>query len=543
MNLKELLKNELNEDELSLLKTAYDIVGDIAILEIPDELIKKEHIIATKIIESKRNINVVVKKDGNHEGTFRLQHHKHLAGENRKTTTYKENGCELLINIDETYFSPRLSTERQRIIKLVKDNENILVMFSGIAPYPITISKNTKARFIYGVELNPKAHEKAIENLKLNKIRNVVLFNDDATKVERFYNLITGLKTAINKEEFENKYNLISKHNDKPIIELFVKENDITNMDKNLFNEIKKRSSKLILHGFYISDGANTKTFIETFNKTKELITNNNILDDIDMIVIHLPKIEESEAKEFYYNLRKIIKNNDENIISKIALENMPWGYFSDLKHIKRLLTDVRKIDKVCYDIGHHCIALQKENKTMTYDDLKKKINQYLDTFDYKKQHLYFHSMNVDLDDGVIEDHKTLNETLLIGKIKQDYFTKLTYGVLENINKNELIAQETKESLTFIDSLNDSMPKKFDRILMPLPKDSELFLVNALKVTRKGTMIHMYHFCHIDNLEDFKTKVISIAKKANYEINIKDVIKCGDFSPKVHRWCLDIEIL
>ena len=37
----------------------------------------------------------------------------------------------------------------ERILTAVKNNERILVMFSGISVYPIVISKNSKAKEIY----------------------------------------------------------------------------------------------------------------------------------------------------------------------------------------------------------------------------------------------------------------------------------------------------------------------------------------------------------------------------------------------------------
>ena len=52
-------------------------------------------------------------------------------------------------------------------------------MFSGAAPYPLVISKNSLASKIYGVEINPLAHEFAVDNLELNNIKNVVIYRED----------------------------------------------------------------------------------------------------------------------------------------------------------------------------------------------------------------------------------------------------------------------------------------------------------------------------------------------------------------------------
>jgi len=58
-----------------------------------------------------------------------------------------------------------------------------LVMFSGAAPYPLVIAKNTKAKEIYGVEINPEAHKFAEENVSLNRLNNIKLFLGDVKKV------------------------------------------------------------------------------------------------------------------------------------------------------------------------------------------------------------------------------------------------------------------------------------------------------------------------------------------------------------------------
>lgn len=181
-NLKSKLKNKLKKRELSKLKRSYDLLGDIAVIEVPRALRKKERIIANTLLKSHKSIKVVAKK-GVHKGVFRLQKIRILAGEKRKETVHKENKVLLKLNVEKVYFSPRLSTERKRIADQIRMNESVLVMFSGCAPYPLVISKNSKAKKIYGVELNPIAHKYGLENVKLNKVTNVELLKGDVRKV------------------------------------------------------------------------------------------------------------------------------------------------------------------------------------------------------------------------------------------------------------------------------------------------------------------------------------------------------------------------
>ncbi len=178
-DLADVLKYYLTKDELKLLKTSYDLVGSIAILEIPSELEPKETIIAEQLLKLNKSITTVVKKKGIHSGEYRTQETEYLAGKDTKVSFHKENGVVLKVDVDKTYFSVRLSTERKRIAGLVKSGENILVMFSGCAPYPCVLAKNTDAKQIIGIEINPEAHKLGLENVKLNKLDNVTLINGD----------------------------------------------------------------------------------------------------------------------------------------------------------------------------------------------------------------------------------------------------------------------------------------------------------------------------------------------------------------------------
>ncbi len=162
------------------LPSSYDIIGNIAILS---EKTKNADKVAKTLLKNFKNLETVAIKTGIHYGKFRLQKTKILAGKKTKTTLHKENSCIFKLNIDQTYFSPRLGSERLRIARLVEEDETVLVMFSGIAVYCIEIAKLSRAREVFGVEINPAAHKFAQENVRLNKVSNVKLFLGDVEKV------------------------------------------------------------------------------------------------------------------------------------------------------------------------------------------------------------------------------------------------------------------------------------------------------------------------------------------------------------------------
>lgn len=183
-SLKQVLKGKLNKEERGYLVTSYDMIGDIAVIQMPKELEKKERLIAETLLELHKNLKVVAKEVGMHSGIYRLQKIKILAGEKRKETELKESGVRMRLNVEKTYFSPRFGTERLRIAKQVKPDEEVLVMFSGIAPFCLVIAKNAKPRIVYGVEINPDAHRYAIENVKLNKMEDKIrLYKGDVRLV------------------------------------------------------------------------------------------------------------------------------------------------------------------------------------------------------------------------------------------------------------------------------------------------------------------------------------------------------------------------
>ena len=246
--LKDLLRNKLTKKELILLPSSFDFVGGILIFsDFPRELTKKERIIGKEILKNFKQIKSVFKKTKKYSGKFRTPKLKLIAGEKTKETIYKENNVRLKLNVEKVYFSPRLSEERKRIFSQVKNNESILVMFSGCGVYPIVIAKNTKAKEIYGIEINPTAHKYALENLKLNKINNAELIKGDVKKVlpkinKKFDRIIMPLPKGA--EHFLNL--ALSKINRDGIINFydFAEENNYGNIINLINNKSKKQKKK-----------------------------------------------------------------------------------------------------------------------------------------------------------------------------------------------------------------------------------------------------------------------------------------------------------
>ena len=169
-NLKQALTAALSPEELGHLISSFDIVGEIAIIEIPKELEKKQKIIAQALMQVQKNVKTVCKKLSGRKGRYRLQKVKVIAGKKSTETIHKESGCMFNLDITKAFFSPRLSGERQRIAKQIKEGEIVGVFFAGIGPYPIVFAKHSQMKKAFAIELNKNAVRLLKENLKLNKV-------------------------------------------------------------------------------------------------------------------------------------------------------------------------------------------------------------------------------------------------------------------------------------------------------------------------------------------------------------------------------------
>ena len=183
LSLREALEKKLTRKELDSLITSFNVLGNTAIIEIPDVLKNKQKIIAKTLLEINKNIESVCKISSAHSGKYRTQKVTRLAGKKLSNVFYKESGSVFEIELGKVFFSPRLSTERIRISKLIKKNEIIGALFAGVGPYPIIFAKKSKMKKAYAVELNPNAVALMKSNVKLNKTESKIeIFKGDVKK-------------------------------------------------------------------------------------------------------------------------------------------------------------------------------------------------------------------------------------------------------------------------------------------------------------------------------------------------------------------------
>jgi tRNA (guanine37-N1)-methyltransferase len=165
-----------NESTLPQVPGAYELIGDIAIIDQHEENPTE---IANILLQHK-NIKTVFQAKSAVSGEFRTRDVLFLNGEKKTETIYKENGCRYLLDVTQVYFTPRLSTERTRIADQVKNGDKVVDMFAGIGPFSILIAKRFPGSQVIAIDKNPVAIKYLRRNVLLNKVKNIEIREGDA---------------------------------------------------------------------------------------------------------------------------------------------------------------------------------------------------------------------------------------------------------------------------------------------------------------------------------------------------------------------------
>lgn len=181
--LKKALESILSPQESEEMISAFDQIGDIIIVRIPESLLSKKKLIGETLLNEVKIVKSVFFQASPVEGDFRTRNLEILAGEDRTETEYKEFGCRFKVDVANAFFSPRLSTERERISNLVKDGETIVNMFAGVGMFSVMAAKKKRCT-VYSLDINPIASKLCEKNIELNKLLGkVISINGETSKI------------------------------------------------------------------------------------------------------------------------------------------------------------------------------------------------------------------------------------------------------------------------------------------------------------------------------------------------------------------------
>lgn len=196
VRLKEMLRGKVPDSVLNKLPTSFDIVGSregaVAIVEVPEDVKEYEKMIGEAIMHIHRNVRVVLAKESAREGIFRTRRYRVIAGSGSTEVIHKEHGYRLKLDPTKVYFSPREATERLRVASQVAPGETVMVFFAGVGPYALAIAKRQpRVQKIIAIEINPKAYDYLVENIRLNRLEGLIepVLGDVKKEASRWFGL------------------------------------------------------------------------------------------------------------------------------------------------------------------------------------------------------------------------------------------------------------------------------------------------------------------------------------------------------------------
>jgi len=167
--IREMLSDDLDECELGLIPTRYELVGDILLLSVPAALHPKRHIVAAAFQSVLGVASVMEKRIV--EGEYRIPAHELLAGR-RTTTVHNENGILYSIDLSSLMFSSGNINERIRMSR-VENVGTVIDMFAGIGYFSLPLAKYTRSHVV-SLEKNPRSYRYLLNNIALNHLEDLV---------------------------------------------------------------------------------------------------------------------------------------------------------------------------------------------------------------------------------------------------------------------------------------------------------------------------------------------------------------------------------
>lgn len=140
------------------------VIGDILVVkEEPEDM---EEILKLPYI------NKIVKL-GRIHGQKRQPEAEIIYGDDAETV-HKENYCKFKFDVTKIMWSKGNTGERLRMSKIASGDEIVIDMFAGIGYFTIPMAVHSKPKKIYAIEINPVSYNYLCENIKLNKVEDIV---------------------------------------------------------------------------------------------------------------------------------------------------------------------------------------------------------------------------------------------------------------------------------------------------------------------------------------------------------------------------------
>jgi len=168
----DLLRGKVPEEVLAALPRSYQIVGDLALVHLPEESLHYGEVIGEALarVAKVRAVYAVSLT----EGEFRVRRISKLWGEGGAETVHTEYGVRIYVDLSRSYFNPTLSYEHWKLSEEVRDGERVLDLFSGVGGFSLHIAFKRYANCV-AVDSNPYAIAALVRSMTLNRLKGRVV--------------------------------------------------------------------------------------------------------------------------------------------------------------------------------------------------------------------------------------------------------------------------------------------------------------------------------------------------------------------------------
>ena len=171
MQLKDFLRGAIPPDRLETFSGRFDVVGAVAIVALPPELLPYKIPIAESILTLRKNVRTVLNKIHKVRSDARTADYEILIGDTT-VTEYREGGFRYRFDVMKVFFTSHLAHERMRVTGQIKCDERVLVPFCGVGPFVIPAA--ARGARVAAVEQNPYAISWLRENIVLNHMQDAI---------------------------------------------------------------------------------------------------------------------------------------------------------------------------------------------------------------------------------------------------------------------------------------------------------------------------------------------------------------------------------
>ncbi|XP_019846134.3 tRNA (guanine(37)-N1)-methyltransferase isoform X1 [Bactrocera dorsalis] len=158
--------------------TSYSRIGHIVHLNLRDHLLPYKTLIGQVLLDKVPGCRTVVNKAATIDNTYRNFQLELICGEAQYQVETKENGVLFEFDFSRVYWNPRLSTEHERITKMLNANDVLYDVFAGVGPFSVPAAR--KKCWVLANDLNPESFKWLQHNGKRNKcLTHMKTFNKD----------------------------------------------------------------------------------------------------------------------------------------------------------------------------------------------------------------------------------------------------------------------------------------------------------------------------------------------------------------------------